>query len=139
MALLFALCLSGRGRGGSSGTLGGRSGASIIVHTPIDCSTSNGIPEQVMCCYAKVGKFVSNIDGGGQEGVPVMDRPHTLVQYQCGHGTLLVLTFNKGASTGIGITHWFSTSMGMVHYPYWHSNMVPVLVLAFLHFGSVLV
>jgi hypothetical protein len=32
---------------------------------------------------------------------------------------------------------WFSTSMGMVNYRYWYSKMVPVLVLAFLHFGSV--
>jgi hypothetical protein len=86
-----------------------------------------------------MGKFVSNIDEGGQVGVPVMDRPHTLVQYQYEHGTLSVLAFNKGASTGIGIIHWFSTSMGTFHYRYWHPNMVPILILAFLHFGSVLV
>jgi hypothetical protein len=84
-----------------------------------------------------MGKFESNIDGGGQVGVPVMDQPHTLVQYQYGHGILLVLAFNKGDSSGIGIIHWFSTSMGTVHYRYWHSNMVLILVLAFLHFGSV--
>jgi hypothetical protein len=27
--------------------------------------------------------------------------------------------------------------MGTVHYQNWYSKMVPVLVLAFLHFGSV--
>ncbi len=69
------------------------------------CSTSNGIPERVMCCYAEIGKIVSDIDGGGQVGVPVMGRPHTLVKYQYGHGTLLVLAFNKGANTSIGIIH----------------------------------
>ncbi len=84
-----------------------------------------------------MGKVVSNIDDGGQVVVPVMDRPHTLIQYQYGHGTLLVLAFKKGANTGIGIIHLFSTSMGTVHYQYWHPNMVPILVLAFLHFGSV--
>jgi hypothetical protein len=55
-----------------------------------------------------------------------MDQPHTLVQDQYGHDTLLVLAFNKDASTGIGIIHWFSTSMGTFHYRYWHPNMVPV-------------
>ncbi len=65
-----------------------------------------------------------------------MDRPHTLVQYQYVHGTLLVLAFKNGTSTGIGIIHWFSTSMGTVHYRYWHSNIVPLLVLAF-YFGPV--
>jgi hypothetical protein len=66
-----------------------------------------------------------------------MDRPHTLVQYRYGHGTLLVLAFNKGADPGIGIIPWFSTSMGIFHYRYCHPYMVPVLVLAILHFGSV--
>ncbi len=42
------------------------------------------------------------------------------------------------ASTGIGISAFrFSTSMGTVHYRYWHLIMVTVLVLAFLHLGSV--
>jgi hypothetical protein len=42
------------------------------------------------------------------------------------------------ASTGIGIsTFWFSTSTGTYHYRNWHSLLVPVLVLAFLHLGSV--
>jgi hypothetical protein len=60
-----------------------------------------------------------------------------LNQYQCGHITLLVLAFNI-ACTGNGISAlWFSTSIGTLHYWYWHSKMVPVLVLAFLHFGSV--
>jgi hypothetical protein len=116
----------------------GRSGMSIIARAPIDCSTSNGIPEQVMCCYAKMGKFVSNTDGGGQVGVPVMDQPHTLfqyphrawyiivtgiqqrcqyrywhytlVQYQYGHFPLPELASQHGARTGTGI---FCT---LVHY-----------------------
>jgi hypothetical protein len=42
------------------------------------------------------------------------------------------------ASTGIGISAFqFSTSMDTVHYHYWHLIMVPVLVLAYLHLGSV--
>ncbi len=90
-----------------------------------------------MCCYAKMRIIICDIDGGGQVGAPVMDQPHTLVQYRYGHGTLSVLAFNKGANIGIGIIHWFSTSMGTFHYRYWHPNMVPVLVLAFLHFGLV--
>ncbi len=61
----------------------------------------------------------------------------TLVQYQYGHSPLPILAFNC-AHTGIGISAvYFSTSMGIVHYQYWHSKMVPVLVLSFLHFGSV--
>jgi hypothetical protein len=104
---------------------------SIIAPAPIDCSTSNGIREQVMCCYTEMGKFASNIDGGGQVGVPVMDRPITLVKYEYGHGPLLVLAFKNGTRMGIGIIHWLSTGMGTVHYWYWHSEMVPVLVLAF--------
>jgi hypothetical protein len=63
----------------------------------------------------------------------------SLVQYWYGHGTLSVLAFNKEVNTGIGIIHWFSTSMGTFHYRYWHPNMVLVLVLAFSNFGSVLV
>jgi hypothetical protein len=60
-----------------------------------------------------------------------------LVQYQYGHSQLLILAFNC-ASTGIGISAFcFSTSLGTVHYRYWHSIMVPVLVLAYLHLGSV--
>ncbi len=44
------------------------------------------------------------------------------------------------ACTGTGISAlWFSTSIGTVNYRYWHSTMVPVPVLSFLHFGSVLV
>ncbi len=107
MALLFELCSSGR-RGGSSGMLGGRSGMTIIARAPRDCSTSNGIPGRVMCCYAEMGKIVSDIDGGGQVGVPVMDRPHL----------------------------WFNTSMGTVHYWYWHLTKVPIPVLT-LYIGSV--
>jgi hypothetical protein len=61
----------------------------------------------------------------------------TLIQYQYGHNPLPVLAFKNGARTVIGIfALWFSTSMGTVHYWYWHSKMVPVPVLAFLHFGS---
>jgi hypothetical protein len=52
-------------------------------------------------------------------------RLHTLVLYHYGYSTLLVLAFKNGASTGIGIIHWFSTSMGTVYYRYWHSKMVP--------------
>ncbi len=79
---------------------GGRSGMSIIAS--IDCSTSNGIPERVMCCYAKMGKFASKTEGA-QIGVPVVDRPPSLVQYQYGLGLLLVLAFKNGARTSIGI------------------------------------
>ncbi len=44
----------------------------------------------------------------------------TLVQYQYWHGKLPVLALN-GASTGIGIfALWSNTSIGMVHYRYWH-------------------
>jgi hypothetical protein len=55
----------------------------------------------------------------------------TLVQCQYGHIPLLVLAFNC-ARTGIGICALWGT----FHYWYWHS-IVPILVLAFLHFGSV--
>ncbi len=62
----------------------------------------------------------------------------TLIHYQYWHGSLLVLAFN-GAHSGIGILAlWFSTSMGTFHYWYW-CLIWPVLVMAFLHFGSVLV
>jgi hypothetical protein len=61
----------------------------------------------------------------------------TLVQYQYGHIPLLVLVFNI-ARTGNGISaHWFSTGIGTFHYRYWHSKMLPILVRAFEHFGSV--
>jgi hypothetical protein len=44
----------------------------------------------------------------------------TFVQYQYWHGTLPVLPL-LGASTGNGIlVLWFSISIGMVHYQYWH-------------------
>jgi hypothetical protein len=62
-----------------------------------------------------------------------MDQPHTLVQYRYGHSKLLVLA---GAITGIAIIHWFSTSMGMFHYRYWHPNMVPVLSIFALWFST---
>jgi hypothetical protein len=62
---------------------------------------------------------------------------YTLVQYRYQHSPLLVLAFNF-ARTSIGIsTLRFSTGTGTVHYPHWHSKIVPVPVLAFLHFGSV--
>jgi hypothetical protein len=39
---------------------------------------------------------------------------------QYGHGTIPVLALN-GACTEIGICEfWSSTSIGMVHYQYWH-------------------
>jgi hypothetical protein len=61
----------------------------------------------------------------------------TLVQYQYGHITLLVLAFNI-ARTGNDISAlWFSADLSTFDYWYWHSKMVPVPVLAFLHFGSV--
>jgi ABC-type uncharacterized transport system permease subunit len=63
----------------------------------------------------------------------------TLIQYHYRHVPLPVLVFNM-VRTGNGISAlWFSTGMGIVHYRYWHSTMVPVLVWAFFHFGSVLV
>ena len=61
----------------------------------------------------------------------------TLVQYQYGHIPLPELGFNNGSSTGIGIfVLGYIISIGRGHYWYWHS-MVPDLVLAFWHFGSV--
>ena len=61
----------------------------------------------------------------------------TSVQYRYRYIPLPVLAFNNGSSTGIGIcVLWFIIIIGMGHYWYWHS-MVPVLVLAFRHFGSV--
>ncbi len=167
--------------------MGGRSGTSFIVRAPIDCSTSNGIPERVMCWHVEMGKFASDKDGGGQVGVtnailwfstsigtvhywycskmvpapvlalyigsvPVWARsitstgipkwcPYwywhfcTLVQYRYRHSPLTVLAFSC-ARIGIGkYVLGFSTSMGRFHYRNWHS-IVPVPVLAFLHFGS---
>jgi hypothetical protein len=62
----------------------------------------------------------------------------TLVHYQYWHGSLLVMAIN-GAHSSIGILAlWFSTSMGTLHYRYWHL-ILPVPVMAFLHFGSVMV
>jgi hypothetical protein len=61
----------------------------------------------------------------------------TLVQYQYGHIPLPELAFKNDARNSIGIVaHWFIISFGTGHYWYWHS-MVPILVLAFWHFGSV--
>ncbi len=110
-----------------------------LLRPPIDCSTSNGIPEQMMCCYTGMGKFASKIKGGSKRctnngpspffgSVPVWARSitgtgiqkwclyrywqYTLVQYQYGHGPLWVLAFKNGAHTRIGIfTLLFSTSM----------------------------
>ncbi len=60
------------------------------------------------------------------------------MQYRYGHIPLPVLAFNNGACTGTGISAlWFSTGRGTVHYQNWHSKMMPVPVLSFLHFGSV--
>ncbi len=62
----------------------------------------------------------------------------TLVQYQFWHGSLLILALDNGTHTGTGILAlWFSTGICTFHYWYWHLKMVPVPVLAFLHFGSV--
>jgi hypothetical protein len=64
----------------------------------------------------------------------------TSVQYQYRHIPLPIPAFNNGACTGMGISaFWFSTGIGTVHYWNWHSKMVPIPVLSFLHFGSVLV
>jgi hypothetical protein len=110
-----------------------------------------------MCCHAKMRKFASKIEGGSSRctsngptpyfgSVPVWERSiistgiqkwcpyrywhYKLVQYQYGHGPLPVLVFKNGARTSTGIlAHWFSTGMGTVHYQYWHSKMVPELVL----------
>jgi hypothetical protein len=60
----------------------------------------------------------------------------TLDQYHYGHIPLLVQTINDDC-TGICIfALWLSISMGTFHYWKWHSIM-PIPVLAFLHFGSV--
>jgi hypothetical protein len=60
-----------------------------------------------------------------------------LVQYHYWHIPLPELAFKNDARTGIGIVaHWFITGMGIVRYWYWHL-ILPVPVLAFLHFGSV--
>jgi hypothetical protein len=57
----------------------------------------------------------------------------TFVKYQYWYGKLPVLPL-LGARTGIGIlVLWFSISIGTVHYRYWH-KMVPVPVMAYLHF-----
>ncbi len=62
----------------------------------------------------------------------------TTVQYRYRYIPLQVLAFNNGACTGTGISVlWFSTRIGTVHYRNCHSEMVPVPVLSFLHFGSV--
>ncbi len=62
------------------------------------------------------------------------------MHYRFRHIPLPVLAFDNGACTGMVISaFWFSTSIGTVHYPNWHSKMVPVPLLSFLHFGSVLV
>jgi hypothetical protein len=63
---------------------------------------------------------------------PVLALLHN-VQYRYEHSPLLLLAFNF-ACTGTGISALrFSTSTGTVHYPHWHSIMVPIPVLAFLH------
>jgi hypothetical protein len=68
--------------------------------------------------------------------VPVLEFG-TLVQYQYGHIPLPVLVFHM-ARTSNGISALLcSTGIGTFHYRYWYSTMVPVLVRAFLHFGSV--
>jgi hypothetical protein len=60
------------------------------------------------------------------------------MQYRYRHIPLPVLALNNGACTGTGISAlWFSTGIGTVHYWNWHSKMVPVPVLSFLHFSSV--
>ncbi len=77
-----------------------------------------------------------NAQIGIQKWCPYGYWHYTLVQYQFGHGPLPVMAF-KIACTSTGIfALWFITSMGRFHYWYWQSKM-PVLVLAFLHFGSV--
>ncbi len=58
----------------------------------------------------------------------------TFVQCQYRHGKLPVLALN-GANTGVGIyAFWSNTSIGTVHYRYWHL-MVPVPVMEFMHFS----
>jgi hypothetical protein len=61
----------------------------------------------------------------------------TTVQYRYRYIPLQVLAFNNGACTGTVISAlWFSTGIGTVHYRNCHSEMIPVPVLSFLHFGS---
>ncbi len=75
------------------------------------------------------------ITGNGNKGCPYRYWNFcTFVQYQYGYGKLPVLALN-GASTGIGIyAYWSSTSIGTVLYRYWQL-MVPIRVMAFMHFG----
>ncbi len=64
----------------------------------------------------------------------------TSVQYQYRQIPLPVLAFKNDACTGTRISAlWSSTGICTVHYQNWHSRMVPIPVLSFLHIGSVLV
>ncbi len=100
---------------------------------------------------------------GGSSRCTSNGQTPSLVQFWYGHGTLLVLAFNKGANTGIGnlvqyqyghvplqalasqhgartgtgiFELWFSTGIGTVHYRYWHS-VVPIPVMANMYLESV--
>jgi hypothetical protein len=60
----------------------------------------------------------------------------TLVQYQYGQDSLPALACYYARTSIDIVARWFITSMGIVHYQYWHS-IVLVPVLAFLNFCSV--
>ncbi len=81
--------------------------------------------------------WYQNAQVGIQKWCPYRYWHYILVQYQYGHGPLPVLVFKNGACTGTDIfALWFSSSMGTVHYCYWHW-MMPVPVLTILYFCSV--
>ncbi len=63
-----------------------------------------------------------------------MDQPH--LWFSTGMGTVHYRYWHS-RKVPILVWHfnWFSTSMGSFNYWYWHPNMVPVLTLAFLNFG----
>jgi hypothetical protein len=71
--------------------------------------------------FGPIGVLARYITGTGIKQCPYRYRHLCiLVQYQYWHGTLPVRALN-GARTGIGIfALWSSTSMGAVHYRYWH-------------------
>ncbi len=99
------------------------------------------VPVPVLALYiGSVPVWVGSITGTGIPKWSPYRYWHfcTLVQYRYRyrHSPLPVMAFSC-ARTGIGnYVLGFSTSMGTFHYWNWHS-IVPVPVLAFLHFGSV--
>ncbi len=67
-------------------------------------------------------------------GVPKVHLYSTFISSLC-----QAFNINNGTPTGIGIIHWFSTSMGTIDCRYWCLKMMPLPALEILHFGSALV